>query len=81
MSRAVGRVALPVDGGTRLGTTFMVSPRIAMTNNHVLGDDLEAGRAALEFDFFRREDGTTGPVTRFRFLKDRTTSSAASLAR
>ena len=66
MSRAIGRIALPVPGGKRLGTGFMVSPRVMMTNNHVLGDADEASRAAIEFDFFTREDGTTGPVTRFR---------------
>jgi endonuclease G len=66
MARAVGRIKLPVPGGNRLGTGFMVSPRIMMTNNHVLGDQFEAGNATLELDFYEREDGTTGPVTRFR---------------
>ena len=68
MVRAVGRIALPVINGTRLGTGFMVSPQIMMTNNHVLGDISETGNATLEFDFYRREDGTTGPVIRFRLL-------------
>ncbi|MGD9049542.1 MAG: serine protease, partial [Anaerolineae bacterium] len=66
MARAVGRVTLPVPGGKRMGTGFMVSPRIMMTNNHVLADRLEAGNARLEFDFFEREDGATGPIMRFR---------------
>jgi len=66
MSRAVGRITLPVQGGTRLGTGFMVSSRVLMTNNHVLGDVAEAGGATVEFDFFEREDGTTGPVERYR---------------
>ncbi len=66
MAHAVGRITLEVPGGRRLGTGFMVSPRIMMTNNHVLGDSIEAGNAMLELDFYRREDGTTGPVTRFR---------------
>ena len=65
-ARAVGRIALPVAGGTRLGTGFLVSPRVVMTNNHVLGDAIEAANATLEFDFFEREGGTTGPVIRFR---------------
>lgn len=67
-ARAVGRITLPVSGGTRLGTGFMVSPRILLTNNHVLGDTVEADNATVEFDFFEREDGTTGPVTRFRLV-------------
>ena len=70
MSQAVGRIVLPVTGGRRLGTGFMVSSRIMMTNNHVLGDPLEAGNATLEFDFFEREDGNTGPVARFRLQPD-----------
>lgn len=65
-ARAVGRIALPVAGGTRLGTGFLVSPRVMMTNNHVLGDAIEAANAALEFDFFERDGGTIGPVIRFR---------------
>lgn len=65
LSKAVGRIVLPVSGGTRLGTGFMVSPRIMMTNNHVLGDTREAANATIEFDFFELEDGTIGPVTRF----------------
>jgi endonuclease G len=71
MSRAVGRIRLPVAGGTRLGTGFMVSPRVLLTNNHVLEDEDEARRAQIEFDFFVRESGTTGPVTTFRLEPDR----------
>ena len=67
VSRAVGRIVLPVSGGSRLGSGFMVSPRILMTNNHVLESELHAANARIEFDFFAREDGTTGPVQRFRF--------------
>lgn len=67
VARAIGRVVLPVSGGNRLGTGFMVSPRVLMTNNHVLENELQASNASIEFDFFRREDGTTGPVERFRF--------------
>lgn len=71
VARGVGRIALPVTGGTKLGTGFMVSPQIMMTNNHVLGDVYEAGNATLEFDFYQREDGTTAPVTRFYLQPDR----------
>jgi endonuclease I/V8-like Glu-specific endopeptidase len=66
MAQAVGRITLPVPGGTRLGTGFMVSSQIMMTNNHVLDDQLEASNATLEFDYFKRENGTTEPVIRFR---------------
>ena len=65
MTKAVGRITLPVSGGRKLGTGFMVSSRIMMTNNHVLGKRAEAENASLEFDFFEREDGTTEQVVRF----------------
>lgn len=64
-AKAVGRIKLPAAGGSRLGTGFMISPRIMMTNNHVLGSRSEAGSATMEFDFFVREDGTNGPIIRF----------------
>jgi len=48
----------------------MVSPRVMMTNNHVLGGAAEAGTATVEFDFFEREDGTTGPVSQFHLRPD-----------
>ncbi len=69
-ARAVGRILLPVTGGTRLGTGFMVSPRVMMTNNHVLATTTQAGDATLEFDFFIREAGGTSPVERYRLQPD-----------
>lgn len=65
-ARGVGRITLPVTGGTKLGTGFMVSSRVMMTNNHVLSERAEAENGTLEFDFYKRENGTTGPVARFR---------------
>ncbi|MEL7363857.1 MAG: serine protease, partial [Bacteroidota bacterium] len=70
MTRAVGRITLPVPGGMRLGTGFMVSSRIMMTNNHVLEDRQVARGATLEFDFYEREGGGTDPVERFRLLPE-----------
>ena len=70
VSRAVGRIVLPVSGGNRLGSGFMVSPRVLMTNNHVLESEIQASNARIEFDFFTRDDGSTGPVRQFRFRPD-----------
>lgn len=78
-ARAVGRILLPVSGGTRLGTGFMVSPRVMMTNNHVLETADQAGDATLEFDFFEREGGGTGPVKRFRLQPERLFATDESL--
>ena len=66
VARAVGRIVLPVTGGNRLGSGFMVSPSLMMTNNHVLEDELQARDARIEFDFFEREDGATGPAQHFQ---------------
>jgi endonuclease G, mitochondrial len=65
VSRAVGRIVLPVTGGNRLGSGFMISPRLLLTNNHVLESEVQASNAGIEFDYFAREDGATGPVERF----------------
>ena len=67
-SKAIARIKIPMGGGNRLGTGFMVSPRVMLTNNHVLADEIEAGNATLEFDYYKREDGTIGPVARFSLL-------------
>ena len=64
-ARAVARISVPMAGGRRLGTGFMVSSRIMMTNNHVLESEFDAQKATLEFDFYTREDGTTGPTISF----------------
>ncbi|MEX0313808.1 MAG: serine protease, partial [Allomuricauda sp.] len=71
MARAVGRIVLPVAGGNRLGTGFMVSPQIMMTNNHVLSSENEAANARFQFDYFRKEDGTVGPISEFSLRPDR----------
>ncbi len=66
-SRAVGRIRIPLGTNARLGTGFMVSPRVMMTNNHVLKSRADASKGVIELDFFERENGDTGPVIRFRF--------------
>jgi endonuclease G len=53
--RSVGRIT--VRGSGKRGTGFLVSPRLLMTNNHVLRDGDEAGRAFVEFNF---QDGLDG---------------------
>lgn len=70
LSQCVGRIVLPVSGGRRLGTGFMVSPRVLMTNNHVLESVQEAADARVEFDFYTRNDDTVGPAKRFSMQPD-----------
>ncbi len=55
-ARAVGRVIVRDEDGREaaFGTGSMVSPRLLLTNHHVLEDADVARRSAIEFDF---EDG------------------------
>jgi len=43
----------------------MVSPRLFMTNNHVLPDASAARDLVIEFEFKRDARGARKPVTRF----------------
>lgn len=53
VSRSVGRVLI-CNSSNRLigyGTGFMVSPRLLLTNNHVLSDAQQAGFSLIEFNY------------------------------
>lgn len=67
----VARISL-TDGGREipLGTGFLVSPRLLMTNNHVLPDEDAAGRAIAEFGAETTIDNTPGTPVRFGFDPD-----------
>jgi endonuclease I/V8-like Glu-specific endopeptidase len=55
VARFVGRVIIRSSPGTSsgFGTGFMVSPRLLITNNHVLPSAAHAAYSELEFDFQR----------------------------
>lgn len=59
VARTVGRIQVRgPDGSNRgYGTGFRVSPRLILTNNHVLGDAATAGASRIEFDFQEGLDG------------------------
>jgi V8-like Glu-specific endopeptidase len=59
VARTVGRIQVRgPDGSHRgYGTGFRVSPRLILTNNHVLGDAGTAGASRIEFDFQEGVDG------------------------
>lgn len=59
VARTVGRVHVRGnDGSDRgFGSGFLVSPRLLLTNNHVLGDAATAGASRVEFDFQENADG------------------------
>jgi endonuclease G len=59
IARTVGRIHIRRADGTRggFGTGFLVSPRLLLTNNHVLTDAGVAGASRVEFDFQEGIDG------------------------
>ncbi len=67
VSRFVGRVHVRNSNGAErgFGTGFMVSPRLLLTNNHVLGNASEARFSEIEFDFQSDRFGRMLPVVTF----------------
>jgi endonuclease G, mitochondrial len=70
---AVGRVDVPEEfGGTgSWGTGFLISPRLMITNNHVIGNPEAAQRAVIEFGYERDINGRFKTSRRFRLDPDR----------
>ncbi|MCE5290725.1 MAG: serine protease [Nocardiaceae bacterium] len=68
---AVARISLSVRGGERpQGTGSLVSPRLLLTNNHVLPDVVTAGIAVIEFGAEIGVDNAPAACTRFRLDPD-----------
>jgi V8-like Glu-specific endopeptidase len=65
-ARAVGRIVTQMGAG--VGTGFLISPRLLMTNNHVIENDGRAGRCRVEFDYVRRFDGRIADTQVFDLL-------------
>jgi endonuclease G, mitochondrial len=70
---AVGRLYVPDEfGGTgSWGTGFLISPRLMITNNHVIGSPEAAQRGAIEFGYERDANGIFKTSRRFRLDPDR----------
>ena len=88
VSRTVARIWVNVSGGqpAGFGTGFMVSPRLLMTNHHVLRSAASARSSLAEFEFQRRSDGTLTSSTCLRarprhVLPQRPESSTTPLRR
>lgn len=62
-AQAVGRVVI---GSGGFGTGFMISPRLMMTNNHVIRTTQSAASSVIEFDFARDLAGRLLPRKTFR---------------
>jgi len=61
IARTVGRIHIRSPEGTGFGTGFLVSPRLIMTNNHVLETAAVAGASRIEFNFQEGPDGRLLP--------------------
>jgi endonuclease G, mitochondrial len=64
VSRFVGRIHIRQSPGRTagFGTGFMVSPRLLLTNNHVLGAKSDAIHSEVEFDYQNDRSGRPLPV-------------------
>jgi endonuclease G len=70
-SRAVCRIVTNLGGGRRgLGTGFMVTRSLLMTNHHVLDAEDTARRSVVEFNFQLGDGGVQLPIERFNLKPD-----------
>jgi endonuclease G, mitochondrial len=67
-SRAVCRISVsdPVGTSIEWGTGFLISPRLLLTNNHIIATPGEAARATIEFNYELDPEGRTRRATPFR---------------
>jgi endonuclease G, mitochondrial len=63
--RAVAYVEVNTPNASKLGSGFLVSPNLFLTNCHVIGDIFEARGAQITFDRELGNDGTALPTTTF----------------
>jgi endonuclease G len=65
VARVIQRTGQPV------GTGFLISKRLFVTNNHVIGSPEEAQRMLVEFDYETGLDGKPRATTRFALAPER----------
>ncbi|MEA2665955.1 MAG: hypothetical protein QOI11_2899 [Candidatus Eremiobacteraeota bacterium] len=70
VAKTVGRIWADVAAGRAAGyaTGFLISPRLLMTNHHVLGDPSVASRSLVQFDYELDARGVEAPSATFRTL-------------
>jgi endonuclease G, mitochondrial len=68
-ARSVARVV--TREGQDIGTGFMISPRVFLTNNHVIPSETAATGLLVEFDYERDLAGAMKAVTRFALSPSR----------
>ncbi|MGH2533845.1 MAG: endonuclease [Thermomicrobiales bacterium] len=72
VGRCICRIEIGDSGGlvAGYGTGVMVSPRLLLTNNHVLDSSRTAAASQAEFDYEEDEDGRLRPSIRFALDPD-----------
>ena len=73
VANTIARIWISVRDSRPAGyaTGFMVSPRLLITNHHVLGDPIVARNSLAEFNYERRADGTITQGVNFTFDPDK----------
>jgi len=67
-TRAVGRIIS--QSGRGFGTGFLISPRLLITNNHVIDNPDLAARCRVQFDFVKGIDGSIGTTEAYQLAPD-----------
>lgn len=72
ISRSIGRIVILNPSGflEGYGTGFMVSPRLLLTNNHVLDNVLTASSSIVQFNYYESAPGRTTIPIEFTFEPD-----------
>ena len=65
-SRAVCRIVTTLDDGQSFGTGFLVTPRLLITNHHVLTSEDDATRSSAEFNYQLNGANAVLPVESFK---------------
>jgi len=65
-AQCVVRIVLPVAGGSRLGTGFLIDANLLVTNNHVLANVKEAADASIQFNYEEISPGHPKSITTFK---------------
>jgi endonuclease G, mitochondrial len=69
--RAVAYVEVNSAGKSSVGTGFMISPQLFLTNQHVVESEVSARGAQISFNRETGEDGRLEPITTFLLDPDR----------